>query len=605
MKKKELTSEQVEEIRVKKFIDMICPGTIKFYSSHYICGGTFRSVWAIREYAPTTEEQAILSGLADKNNVTIKIYSRVVTPQEHHQIMQQASRTNNAEISENAVVTKIEAAEKEKELYEMLAAVRDEQEAFLHCAVYIELKAGTLEKLQDLQAEVKMELNRAKIRVDQLLLRQQDGFLCVQPLGYNALGSMFERVMPASAVANLYPFNYSGKSDPHGFYIGRDKYGTNILVDIDSRTSDQTNGNVLILGNPGQGKSYLLKGLITNLRESGKRCIILDAEDEYRDLTNNLGGTYIDLMAGGYKINPLEPKEWQDVDVEVAPDAFKKHGRISKHISFLKDFFKTYKPEFTSEQIDALEILLEKLYKKWNLNDNTDFSKIKCTDYPVMNDLYALCDVECINVSHNSSSLITEELLRKIMLGIRSMCIGAESHYFNGHTNIIDDMFVCYGVKGLLETNQQLKDAMLFNILSYMNHQLLVKGNTAAAIDELYLYLTNRTAIEYIRNIMKRDRKKDSIMLLASQNVEDFLQQNVVEFTKPLFSIPAHQFLFFPGTVNESDYVDTLQIEPSEYDLIRYPQRGSCLYRCGQERYLLQVHFPEFKSALFGRGGGR
>ncbi len=607
MKKKELTPEQVEEIRIKKFIDMVCPATIKFFSNYYICGGTYRSVWAIREYAPIKEndELAILSNIADKNNVTLRIYSRVVSAQEYHNIVQQANRTNKTEILDSDITKHVEATEKNEELYEMLAATRKNNEGYLHCAIYMELKASTLEKLQDLQANIRMELNQQKMRIDPLLIRQQEGFLCVHPLGYNAFGPYFERMLPASSVANFYPFNYSGKTDPHGFYIGRDKYGTNILVDIDSRTSDQTNGNVLILGNPGQGKSYLLKGLITNLRESGKRGIILDAEDEYRDLTNNLGGTYIDLMAGTYKINPLEPKEWQDVDTEVVPDTFKKHGRISKHISFLKDFFKTYKPEFTSEQIDALEILLEKLYKKWNLNDDTDFSKIKCTDYPVMNDLYDLCDAECINVSHDSSSLITEELLRKIMLGIRSMCIGAEAHYFNGHTNVIDDMFVCYGVKGLLETNQQLKDAMLFNILSYMNHQLLVKGNTAAAIDELYLYLTNRTAIEYIRNIMKRDRKKDSIMLLASQNVEDFLQQNVVEFTKPLFSIPAHQFLFFPGTVNESDYVDTLQIEPSEYDLIRYPQRGSCLYRCGQERYLLQVHFPEFKSALFGRGGGR
>ena len=56
-----------------------------------------------------------------------------------------------------------------------------------------------------------------------------------------------------------------------------------------------------------------------------------------------------------------------------------------------------------------------------------------------------------------------------------------------------------------------------------MNNELLCAGNTVAAIDELYLYLNNRTAIGYIRACMKRARKKESSLLLASQNVEDFL----------------------------------------------------------------------------------
>ena len=51
---------QVEEIRAKDFFDMILPGTIKFFSDHYIVGDSYRCVWAIREYPPSTEEQAIL-----------------------------------------------------------------------------------------------------------------------------------------------------------------------------------------------------------------------------------------------------------------------------------------------------------------------------------------------------------------------------------------------------------------------------------------------------------------------------------------------------------------------------------------------------------------
>jgi type IV secretory pathway VirB4 component len=174
--------------------------------------------------------------------------------------------------------------------------------------VFIELKAKSKQKLKELQTDIAMELTRSKIEVDRLTLRQKEGFLSVNPIGSNQFGSLYERVLPASSVANLFPFNFSGKTDPNGLYIGRDKYGTNILVDFDRRTEDKTTSNILILGNSGQGKSYLLKLILTNIRESGKKIICLDPEAEYEDLTNALGGCYIDFMSGKYKINPLEPK---------------------------------------------------------------------------------------------------------------------------------------------------------------------------------------------------------------------------------------------------------------------------------------------------------
>ena len=128
---------------------------------------------------------------------------------------------------------------------------------------------------------------------------------------------------------------------------------------------------------------------------------------------------------------------------------------------------------------------------------------------------------------------------------------------------------------------------MLFNVLSYMSNELLTNGHTAACIDEFYLFLTNLTAVEYIRNFMKRVRKKDSAVILASQNLEDFNIDGIREYTKPLFSIPTHVFLFNAGNIDSRFYIDTLQLEQSEYTLIRYPQRGVCLYKCGNERYNL------------------
>ena len=94
-------------------------------------------------------------------------------------------------------------------------------------------------------------------------------------------------------------------------------------------------------------------------------------------------------------------------------------------------------------------------------------------------------------------------------------------------------------------------------------------------------------------------------MMLASQNLEDFDREGVREMTKPLFAIPPHQFLFNAGSIDRRWYMDMLQLEDAEFDLIRLPQRGVCLYKCGNERYLLEVHAPDYKAALFGSAGGR
>ena len=601
----------VKDAQIKEFLDMVSPGIIKFNTDHIICGNTYRCVWALREYPTATDEQAILRHLGEKDGVTLRIYTRQVTPTEEKQIIHNAANKNRmAGSNTNDLQQTVTAESNLQDVSVLVSSMHRNREPLLHCAVYIELIAHEYDALKLLQTDVLTELVRSKLNVDRLLLRQQQGFLCVGPSGRNVFGAQFERVLPASSVANLYPFNYSGKTDAHGFYIGRDKFGSNILVDLDKRDDDKTNPCCLILGNSGQGKSYLLKLLLCNILESGKNVLCLDPEHEYIDLAENLGGCFIDLMSGQYMINPLEPKSWDDgsdaadiADAD-APQTFRQTTKLSQHISFLKDFFRCYK-DFDDKHIDIIELMLAKLYAKCGISDRTNFAKLTPVDYPILSDLYALIEAEYKGFDENKYQLYTKELLQEILLGLHSMCQGAESQFFNGHTNVTSSRFVVFGVKGLLQASKNVKNALLFNVLSFMSDKLLTEGNTAASIDELYLFLTNLTAIEYIRNFMKRVRKKESSVILASQNLEDFAIPGIAELTKPLFSIPTHAFLFNAGNIDKRFYMDTLQLEESEYNLIRFPQRGVCLYKCGNERYNLMVHAPAYKEKLFGKAGGR
>ena len=595
------------EAFLRTYLDCIAPGVVKFEVDHYIFGSTYRCVWALREYPASTEAQAILRHLGEKSGVTLRIYCRQVSPGEEDRIIDNANKKNKLDGSDpNKLRQTVEAESNLRDVAELVHKMHREHEPLLHCAVYLEMTADSMEGLKRLQTDVLTELVRCKLNVDKLLLRQKQGFCCVSPVGHNALGREFERVLPAGSVANFYPFNYSGKTDPKGIYIGKDKYGSNIVVDFDRRESDKTSANILILGNSGQGKSYLMKLLICNLLEAGKSVISLDAEHELEELCGNLGGCFIDLMAGEKRINVLEVRCWDEGDTsetdESVPEAFRKSTLLARHISFLKDFFRAYK-EFSDPQLDTIEIMLSKLYQKWGITEETDFRQLAPEDYPILSDLYALMEEELRH--YQAGSLYTRELLQEVLLGLHSLCMGADAPFFNGHTNITGDRFLVFGVGGMLTAAKSLRNALLFNVLAYMSDRLLTAGNTVAALDELYLWLSNPTAIEYIRNCLKRVRKRDSALLMASQNLEDFDQEGVREMTKPLFAIPPHQFLFNPGSIGRRFYMDMLQLDEAEFELIRHARRGECLFKCGAERYLLEVKAPPHKAALFGTAGGR
>lgn len=154
----------------------------------------------------------------------------------------------------------------------------------------------------------------------------------------------------------------------------------------------------------------------------------------YRQYTFTVSLYFMLMMAGKYFINVLEPRLWTDTPVTDltadVPMAFRQERRRSQHIAFLRDFFRCYK-DFSTEQLDTLEILLEKLYLQFHITDQTDFSNLKPEDYPILSDLFKLAEreLECYDDAQNQ--LYTKDTLRSLTLGLRSISVGAESRFFN------------------------------------------------------------------------------------------------------------------------------------------------------------------------------
>lgn len=165
-----------EDVHIQEFLDMIAPSVIRFETDHFICGNTYRCVWALREYPTSTDEQAILSHLGEKDGVTLRIYTRHVTPVEERKIISNAANKNRMDRgSTNDLQTTVLAESNLQDVAAIVAQMHRNREPLLHTAVYLELCAHDLDQLKLLQTEVLTELIRSKLNVDRLMLRQKQG----------------------------------------------------------------------------------------------------------------------------------------------------------------------------------------------------------------------------------------------------------------------------------------------------------------------------------------------------------------------------------------------------------------------------------------------
>jgi hypothetical protein len=113
-----------------------------------------------------------------------------------------------------------------------------------------------------------------------------------------------------SQACGLFPFVAGGGTPVAGTPIGRHQlWGEVVCLDPLAwlRAGLITNPGMFVLGQPGTGKSTLVKRLVTGAVATGAVALILgDTKPDYALLTEHLGGQLIRIGRGMDKINPLD-----------------------------------------------------------------------------------------------------------------------------------------------------------------------------------------------------------------------------------------------------------------------------------------------------------
>jgi len=131
---------------------------------------------------------------------------------------------------------------------------------------------------------------------------EEDAPACVTPgLEYQAT---------TTQLCGLYPFVAGSGTPTAGTPVGRHQlWGEVVCLDPLAwlRAGLVTNPGMFVLGQPGTGKSALVKRLVTGAVASGTRVLVLgDTKPDYTRLVAHLGGQVIRVGRGLDKINPLD-----------------------------------------------------------------------------------------------------------------------------------------------------------------------------------------------------------------------------------------------------------------------------------------------------------
>lgn len=344
------------------------------------------------------------------------------------------------------------------------------------------------------------------------------------------------------------PFSGSGLVDTKGYFLGTDENGKIIVLSPFSKSVYRPNYNIVIAGSSGSGKSYLAKKIMLNEWLNGTKLYILDPEDEYVELCKKVGGKWVDCGGGkGDKvgrINPLQinPLPNQENDSDEEDEYTSTKSALALHLNFLSTFFKLYYPEATTLEISILTEVIEELYKKFNIDWDTDVNKINNKDFPIMEDLYNLLEKKSKEAIEHKAEM---ETLRSI---VRGMAKGESSEIFNGYSNIkIDNSFVCFSISALENADKNVKAAQYLNILRLCENLAFKDRQERVYVvcDEAYLLISkSHQGIEFLRNFCKRCRKREAGLITITQNLNDFLAPEIKQYGQALLDNSTYKFFF-------------------------------------------------------------
>ncbi|MBR6381412.1 MAG: DUF87 domain-containing protein, partial [Lachnospiraceae bacterium] len=331
-------------------------------------------------------------------------------------------------------------------LSELLATLQGEGEELMECNIYVtaydimltrntpsikQPPESILPMISGMKKNTRRAWQESNFRLNNMEFNQMSAFIGSQISAYDPEAKQ-GRGIPSNSIAACYPWIYAHISDEGGFKLGASE-GVPVFIDFFRRDSERVNSNMVIIGKSGSGKSYATKSLLSNLAAEDAKIFILDPENEYAELANNLHGKVINVANAQFgRLNPFHIITALDDD-EGEGDAT---GSFATHLQFLEEFYRQILPEIDKDSLEYLNTLTERLYTNKGITPESDLSKLRPEDYPIFDDLY---DAVLAEFERTDNEYIRSMLRTLVNYVSKFSTGGRNANIWNGPSTVTTD----------------------------------------------------------------------------------------------------------------------------------------------------------------------
>ena len=542
--------------RGHSFLDVIAPESMSVHSDHIKIGNRYARVIYLKEY-PTILKDSMIGEMCDigrnlmlsidiisiPTSEAVKEVNNILLGIATNAAKWTQKQNQNFNWSANLPFEIKQQQETTEELLELLTK-KDQQ---LKLATVTLVHMADSKKQLDSDTAILISTGRKySCEFEVLKYQQLEGLNTALPYGVRKFDAL--RTMTSENAATMMPLRAQSIEHTKGIYCGRNQITGNLIF---VNRSELQNGNSLILGVSGSGKSFFAKReIIQHVLRGDCDVIIIDPEREYGPLVEALHGEVIRISADSpHHINALDMSD--NNEEEDTPWMVK--------TEFMLSFC-----ELMNKSVSAAE---QSIISRVTMMLCSEYaSRGYQGDPPTLKDFYWRLKEQ------------PEPEAEELALKIELFTEGALDT-FAKQTNVdTSKSLICYDIRDL---GSSLKTIGMLVILDSIYNRIVKnrekKRFTYIFIDEFYLLLMGAYTSEFLFKQWKRARKYYARYTGITQDVDDMLQSHMAQ---TMLANSELIFLFNQSPYARQTFSRLLGVTPEQLSSVANAPTGHGLMLC-------------------------
>ena len=446
--------------------------------------------------------------------------------------------------------------------YRDLESVRDRlqtaQERMFRFGIYLTVYGNSHQELRDIETKLRSILESRLIYIKPALYQQREGFNSCAPYGLDQL--QVHTPMNTGPLSSMFPFVSFDLSSNEGILYGINRHNNSLIL-FDRFSLE--NANEVLFGKTGSGKSYMVKLAILRYLMSGVDTIVLDPENEYKHLSDAVGGSF-------YNISLASPSHINPFDLPLPRKDEKPEDVLRSNVINLVGLLRIMLGELTPEEDAIMDRALTETYAAKDITPESDPATWP-ERLPLMEDFESVLE----------GMEGAESLVRRV----RKFTKGTFSQFFNQPTNIsMDKPFVVFGLRDM---EDELRAMAMFVIMRYIWNKVRSElKKRILVVDEAWWVMQNEDGASFLYGICKRSRKYWLGVTTITQDVNDFMKS---AYGQPIITNSSLQILMKQSAATIDIVQKTFNLTDQEKYLLLQSEVGEGILFAGQKHVATKV----------------